>query len=250
MLSLAIRNLTANRLLFQDPSGFSEQNIVVLGNEIKANIQMSRAQFSIFEPVLEAAVKAGRITYSVVDDQRAEDNEDDIRVDTRIVDGLLILANIHDKVIICKPRMSGNVKVILPSALPVGMFLDVLDGTVSDTSINTVSVIPEESDTVNGAGVVNIEVGCSGVRLKKMRPGEWISRPREGVIVTQTFEPNGSLEIRYGYGFPPLIVTHEKVDGVWVESAGRLDYTFDNCFTVVTATNITGKKATFKIKLL
>lgn len=168
---ISITNLTLGDFIVQDPSGLSSFEMKVGPSATVSGVAISEDALTRVEPLLAAAQTANKITYVVSDDPNSAADNQYYNIRKALVTP--VTATNHDEVIVCKLTTPGAVSVVLPSALPVGTVIDIIDGT-GDASSNNITIDPEGADTINGAATLVLNADYASARVTKTEAGKWL----------------------------------------------------------------------------
>jgi hypothetical protein len=171
---ISITNLTTGPVIVQDPSGLSNLTVTVPESSTKSGIRVTDDTLARVQPSLDASVAAGRISYAVLEDPTALEEHERLNVRTGTVSP--ITATKFDECIIVNLAVAGASSVVLPTALPVGSVLDIVDGK-GDAAAHNITIDPEGAGTINGAASLVLSVNYASARLVKIASTAWLRLP-------------------------------------------------------------------------
>jgi hypothetical protein len=168
---LSITNLNASQeFVLQDPSGLSNFSTTVPAASSKTGLKVAQMTYAALEPLLNAAVTAGDITFVVGADPTSL--ADDPHYNQRIGIVTPIVADVYDDILISKLTTPGAVAVTIPTGLPIGKVIDIVDGT-GDAGTNNITITTTGA-TINGAGTLVLNANYAGCRLVQIAANIWV----------------------------------------------------------------------------
>lgn len=181
MPKLTVTNLLTGPFVIQDPTGIPGQDGLTpfsmsldesghAGGTDTKSASVTEEQVERLRIMLDAAQTASRITWKVEDD--INDVADNYRRPLRVGTVTPIAVTIKDEVIISKLAAPGAVSVTLPASPPIGMEVEVVDGT-GDAAANNITITPA-AGTINGGASLVINVNRGVARLVRTAT-EWVA---------------------------------------------------------------------------
>ena len=149
MPKLTITNLLTGPYVIQDGSGLPGADGTIFsmaldesghaGGTDTKSASVTKEQLERLAAALDAAQTASRITWSFIDD--SADSADNERKNVRVGTTTPITSTVKDEVLVSKLASPGAVAVHLMASPPVGMVVEVVDGT-GDAGSNNITVTP------------------------------------------------------------------------------------------------------------
>lgn len=165
---LSITNLLTGPWVLQDPSGITNFSVSIAASGTASNLAVTDDLFSRLQPILDAAVTALDITYTVTDDAVSPERD---RVRTALTTPVAITP--ADEFVAVNLTVPGAVAVNIPTTCPVGHRL-VIGDAKGDAGANNITIATDGADTINGAATLVLNTNYATAELVKVSSTLWL----------------------------------------------------------------------------